>query len=201
MEVPSRKEHRPAMLISPDQGVYLGGRESFHPDEPIVHLCWANPAQADPYIGFEIHIPTENPPGISTNRGTRRTDVHVVGALFFQDVDVESRLLSNLPANFRRFLPTNENPAEWLAVKIKGTPIPQNWPMPFFGEARYRAWMEDGVIKGQWSLSSLLTRPGIFYLVVRPGVERKIPGALESIRKGRFEYPGVSDRYLTPPLC
>jgi hypothetical protein len=198
MAAPRPKEHRPAMLVSPDHNVFLGGREFFYPNEPTVHLGWANHPQADSYIGFEIHIPTANPPGISTARGPHRENIHVVGAFFFQDVTAQSRLLSACGPNLQRFLPKGENPAEWRVVRIEGTPKPQNWPMPFFGEAKHRGWMEDGVIKGHWRLSNLLTKPGVFWLIVRPGVHGKIAVAMENVRHGRFEYPGVSDRYVTP---
>lgn len=173
MATPTRKEHRLAMLVSPGDGVYLGGREFFHPTEPTVHLCWANPVQADPYIGFEIHIPTDNLASISTSRDTHRTDVHVVGAFFFQDVISEARRLSNCPPNFQSFLPTNEDATEWFVVTIKGTSTPQKWPMPFFGVAEYLAWMEDRVIKGQWRLSSILAAAGVFHLIVKINLESK----------------------------
>jgi hypothetical protein len=121
----------------------------------------------------------------------------VVGAFFFQDVTAQSRLLNTCGPGFQHFLPKDENPADWLVLRIQGTPVPQNWPMPFFGEAKYRGWMEDGVIKGQWRLSNLLTKPGVFFLILRPGVQNKIPAAMENARRGRFEYPGVSDLYVT----
>jgi hypothetical protein len=162
-----------------------------------VDLIFANPKQADAYIGFQLTIPKRDLPGTCATRGHQPQDKHSIQAMFYDRTTTTVTVcpLEEVEQEWTATLPTGLDRRNFAMVTILGTPRPRSWPIPFSGYAPYDgAVNRNEAIFGGWSLYDLTARKGTFRLIQKLGSRTAIERM--ALLLGRvWEYPHVGIKY------
>ena len=199
------EKSKPCILVFPKDGIRIGGKTLGWTDELRSELVWAVPAQGAAYLGFMLQFPVKPVQNVLSARYGTENQQEVpapkVRAKFFPgafEAPKSWRITSAEDPLFQFLPPTDRDAAQgWLAVRIKGTPRPDGWPLPFTGDEPYTGWFNrDEPIKGYIRLSRLLCRENEFTFIVKGTTWSGPLGKVSKIiQENRFTY-GLPSRYV-----